>query len=773
MKRIKKSLPRLARLLGAAWTALLVIQSSTLASPVYVDASVAASGDGSSWASAYASLREAVDASAAGAELWIAAGRYLPDDTGDRTGVLALKANMVLLGGFTNGMDAVDKRNPTAYPTILCGDVQNDGPTSANSEQMVRFDAAGCRLDGLVFQHAYSIETTNSVLGFRPSGVVYTTTVIANCVFSNHTGRVAHLYGTPTFTNCVFNGNSGVNGGVIRINGSSSSPKFLDCTFSNNSAASGGVIYYDETVSSCNPVFERCVFSGNTASSFGGVIYYQVSSPSFNACLFTNNIAGAGGVIYCRNSEGLSGQGLLAVNCDFIDNHAIAGNGGVWVNGFALTSSSGGKAALSNCLFSGNTASGTGGVLYSAWGTAARSFDNCRFIANRATRGGFAFVNEGYAATFTFSECDFIGNLALNGSGGLFVANWVKEITLDACRLVGNSSRTSFGGALLANADQWGNMDVTVNNSLFVGNVAQTTGGALYAKAFGTKWVSLAVDQSLFIGNRAVTFSGGAIYSEHGSTVQATTRLNSCTFAWNQANNGGLGSTVRSPLSLTNCIAWGNTASSTRGNLFQFSGTVVPHLVLSHSSTDLPCGTISGSTVDNSFIRGVDSATVNAYQFVDVGGNRTGDPRFAPIVVGSLTGIGAFDRQTGETELDVGTALVPNAFVDTALVIATTNVYWIVSNTESSITVLGDPSSLSPTSGYAIHSPRLSSRTGRWTGAGWVADAAHSPCIDAGPEVWDVGAEPNPNGGRINMGFDGGTAFASQSVRPATLIHIR
>lgn len=45
----------------------------------------------------------------------------------------------------------------------------------------------------------------------------------------------------------------------------------------------------------------------------------------------------------------------------------------------------------------------------------------------------------------------------------------------------------------------------------------------------------------------------------------------------------------------------------------------------------------------------------------------------------------------------------------------------------------------------------------------WVVDNSHSPCIDAGDPASDVGDEPEPNGGRINMGAYGGTEKASLS----------
>jgi hypothetical protein len=45
----------------------------------------------------------------------------------------------------------------------------------------------------------------------------------------------------------------------------------------------------------------------------------------------------------------------------------------------------------------------------------------------------------------------------------------------------------------------------------------------------------------------------------------------------------------------------------------------------------------------------------------------------------------------------------------------------------------------------------------------WVQDDITSPCIDAGDPNSPVGEEPEPNGGRINMGAYGGTAEASKS----------
>ncbi|MBN1816721.1 MAG: hypothetical protein JW828_05140 [Sedimentisphaerales bacterium] len=50
----------------------------------------------------------------------------------------------------------------------------------------------------------------------------------------------------------------------------------------------------------------------------------------------------------------------------------------------------------------------------------------------------------------------------------------------------------------------------------------------------------------------------------------------------------------------------------------------------------------------------------------------------------------------------------------------------------------------------------------------WVLDEVTSPCIDAGNPWVTPAAEPMPNGGRVNVGAHGNSAFASRSPWPLT-----
>ncbi|UCC96851.1 MAG: MBL fold metallo-hydrolase [Phycisphaerales bacterium] len=69
----------------------------------------------------------------------------------------------------------------------------------------------------------------------------------------------------------------------------------------------------------------------------------------------------------------------------------------------------------------------------------------------------------------------------------------------------------------------------------------------------------------------------------------------------------------------------------------------------------------------------------------------------------------------------------------------------------------------------------LKSHGGRWDPASesWIVDDVTSLCIDAGDPNISVGAEPEPNGGRINMGAYGGTKEASKSPVAQTIVYIQ
>ena len=65
------------------------------------------------------------------------------------------------------------------------------------------------------------------------------------------------------------------------------------------------------------------------------------------------------------------------------------------------------------------------------------------------------------------------------------------------------------------------------------------------------------------------------------------------------------------------------------------------------------------------------------------------------------------------------------------------------------------------------------SKAGRWTAAGYAQDKQHSPAIDAGDPAASVGAEPKPNGRRLNLGRYGGTAEASLTLTGGTVLLVQ
>ncbi len=86
--------------------------------------------------------------------------------------------------------------------------------------------------------------------------------------------------------------------------------------------------------------------------------------------------------------------------------------------------------------------------------------------------------------------------------------------------------------------------------------------------------------------------------------------------------------------------------------------------------------------------------------------------------------------------------------------------YWAKDANTAEVLAPDDPEAIWSSGDYHVKS-----RAGRWSAATsrWLCDTVESLCIDAGDPARNAGAEPLPNGGRINLGAYGGTAEASKS----------
>jgi hypothetical protein len=98
----------------------------------YVNAS-AAGGNGTSWACAFNDLQQALAASDAGDEIWVAKGTYKPTTGTDRTASFAMKNGVAIYGGFNGTETAQNQRNRATNVTILSGDIGTPNDNSDNS----------------------------------------------------------------------------------------------------------------------------------------------------------------------------------------------------------------------------------------------------------------------------------------------------------------------------------------------------------------------------------------------------------------------------------------------------------------------------------------------------------------------------------------------------------------------------------------------------------------------------------------------------------------
>jgi len=376
-------------------------------------------------------------------------------------------------------------------------------------------------------------------------------------------------------------------------------------------------------------------------------------------------------------------------------------------------------------------------------------FISCKFLQNLTDDGG-AILN--IESNPEILDCVFENNIAW--SGGAICLRGECTATLTGCTFLANQARRE-GGAIYSDGG-----NITINNCDFNSNrvvesVINGPGGAIFTSGGST----IFLEKCSFIRNETPAYGGGLYASSGALTLfgckfysnyaycgggglyiggNVLTSINNCTFELNTADLGSAVSTalkIEEYLTLNRCVLVGNRSLRTGSAV---CGARRGSLQLIHC-------TLAGN-FDN---QGTSVADFDSYIVRNS-------------IIWDQRAFVAGDRPN----IDIAFSNIRNSWleqsqdnIDVEPLFANPG-YWADADDPNNIAEPNDPNVVWTNGDY-----HLKSQTGRWdpNSGSWVVDDVTSPCIDAGDPNSSVGDEPEPNGGRINMGAYGGTTEASKS----------
>jgi cysteine-rich repeat protein/predicted outer membrane repeat protein len=421
---------------------------------IYVDVNAVGANNGTSWANAYTSLRDALAAATKG-EIWVADGVYRPDrgtglSSDDNTKTFTLKSNVSLYGGFAGGETSRAARNPSANVTTL-------GDNSFGFRRIVTAQSVtGVTLSGFRIANGDFVGT----IGGTGLGALSSSLVVDQCVFSDNDVRASSYTVIPEggavyidggdvqFNRTTFDKNSAINTDANLLQEAHGGAIYLyqgtfvarDCEFTNNDATVGaGGVGRGGAIYARNGSFSvlRGKFTSNKAGT-GGAIHREttvggLSNASVHACIFDKNTAGSGGAImkggygdvvavnslFTENkataSAGLGGavaRGVV-VGCTFVNNSSVYRGGAVYTDEF--------DGDVRSSVFWGNTAP-TGADVYSVTGSTRPVFYSCVQTQASSTQHTYALTASPFVAGSKY-QLALPSKCIDSGSGGLLTVS--------------------------------------------------------------------------------------------------------------------------------------------------------------------------------------------------------------------------------------------------------------------------------------------------------------------------------------------------------------
>jgi len=529
-----------------------------LALPTLAEGAVLTVGPGQP----YATVQGAIDAAANGDRIEVEAGTYTENLT------LSKDVEVIGLSG--------------AASTFLDG----------NGTVMVTVDAATVTFEGFTLDN--TAQRGMEVLG--NATVVATDIVISNYTLGGgfEAAALMVLNSDVTFTDSVFNDNfADDQGGAVAVHDSIGS--FTNCTFNRNeSNEDGGALgIYNSTVT-----LDTCTFDENLSDDDGGAMDVDdASDVTVVGSLFSNNSADdAGGAITSED-----GGSLTVDNCVFLNNSTPSGGGAIRARRDLNLTVNGG-------VFEGNDTFGgydpDGGAIN--LGDGVHEINDAVFLNNASESTGGA-VRAGGTTEITITGADFSSNEAPFG-GALYIrGDTIADIsgtTFDLNESVG--SNPARGGGI-----RWfpTSGSLSVSNSQFTNNDAETTGGAISAATqggYGGGIGSISLIGNVFIGNTTDS-DGGALYAIEVDELE----IRGNTFCGNTAGNNGGASVIEDggggANTWDNNVVADNAAVGSGGGI-QFSQSGDPDMVnntfLGNDSADgghMRISAASGNLTNNIF----------------------------------------------------------------------------------------------------------------------------------------------------------------------------
>jgi len=278
------------------------IECPPISTPVvwYVDQSSTNTPDGTSWATAFLDVQDALDVASSGDQMWIAQGLYIPTDTNGskdpREASFRLIADVEMYGGFEGIETSLDEQLPDVYRVFFSGDLNGDDGGGGNTSD-----------------NAYHVVTADALVGNSP---------ILDGVYIRS-------------GNANSSGNNKYGGGLVVSNYASSSsayPLVRQCRFLSNEAIYGGGV---ATLTATDGVILiHCKIAQNYASRFGGAIFNNGSCSVDNTLIVGNFCEERAGAIYS------AGDNLKLINTTITQNKAAV-VGGVYIQSDASSNNVG------------------------------------------------------------------------------------------------------------------------------------------------------------------------------------------------------------------------------------------------------------------------------------------------------------------------------------------------------------------------------------------------------------------------------------------------